>query len=130
MRDIGRWFSSFLPSAREAFGDWRHAPALFEQVAAKLKSLGWEGTGEFQILWLPPFAGAGPQDTFGCYSLHVKQDDDGISWIASPFALPFHRLFQPDDATYAPPDPKDHMQELRGRGRRKGMVRWLSDLIR
>jgi hypothetical protein len=117
---------SFLPSALEAFDEWHHAPKLLEEVSAKLKSLGWEGTGEFQMLWLPPFVGAGAHDNFGCYALHVKQDNDGISWIVSPVMLPFHRLFQPDDAVYPPPDPSDRVAKLR----RKGMVRWLSDLIK
>lgn len=116
---------SFMPSALEALDGWPHATQLLNEVAARLKDLGWEGDGEFQMLWLPPFVGAGTQDNFGCYCLHVKQRNDGISWIASPVVLPFHRIFQPDNANYPPPDPKDRMAKLR----RKGMVRWLGDLF-
>lgn len=76
------------------------------------------------MLWLPPFVGAGEKDNFGCYVLHVKQRNDGISWLASPVTLPFHRLFQPDAAVYPPPDPTDPKTKLR----RMGGVRWLSDL--
>ena len=78
----------------------RHAEAVITAVEIRFKQLNWDGDGEMQIMWLPPFVGAGPHDWFGCYALHVKQTDDGISWIASPSVLPFHRLFQPDDATF------------------------------
>ncbi|WP_294399614.1 hypothetical protein [Prosthecobacter sp.] len=121
---------SFMPLARDLFGDWKFAPSLLAKVTDKLKALGWEGDGEFQILWLPPFAGAGPHDTHGCYALHVKQENDGISWIASPYILPFHRLFQPDEAKYPSPNSQDSMDQVKNSGRRKGMVRWLGDLFR
>ena len=114
---------SFMPRAREVLADWPHAGAVIELVQAKFRSLGWEGDGEMQVMWLPPFAGAGPKDTYGCYALHVKQLNDGISWIACPYTLPFHRLFQPDWAQYAPPGTPFGEQV-----RRKGSVRWLSDL--
>jgi hypothetical protein len=117
---------AFMPPAKEVFGSWRHGEALLTEVGAKMKSLGWEGDGEFQVLWLPPFAGAGRHDNFGSYSLHVKQRNDGISWIASPVLLPFHRLFQPDNAIFPAPDPTDRLAALK----RKGMVRWLSDIIK
>lgn len=114
---------TFMPKATDVLGDWPPAKAVIEAVEAKVRSLGWEGDGEMQIMWLPPFAGAGPKNNFGCYALHVKQSNDGISWIACPYTLPFHRLFQPDSSVY--PKPGEHPLEWR---RRKGMVRWVSDL--
>ncbi len=117
---------SHMPPALGEFGSWRQGSELLAEVSKKLKQLGWEGTGEFQMLWLPPFVGAGPKDNFGCYVLHVKQIDDGISWLVSPVVLPFHRLFQPDSATYPPPDPVDHFAQPK----RKGMIRWLGDLLK
>ena len=93
----------FMPAARETLRDWEHADETLKAIGERFREMGWEGDGELQILWLPPFAGAGPQDTFGCYAIHVKQVEDGISWIASPYLLPFDRLFQPSDAQYAPP---------------------------
>jgi hypothetical protein len=83
----------FMPPARQVLGDWEHAAALIEQVENCFRQIGWEGDGEMQILWLPPFVGAGPEDWYGCYALHVKQDNDGISWMACPHRLPFRRLF-------------------------------------
>ncbi|GMV80569.1 MAG: hypothetical protein AMXMBFR7_17530 [Planctomycetota bacterium] len=115
---------SFLPSALKVFNGWRCAPKLLKEVSLELRKRGWQGTGAFQMLWLPPFVGAGEKDNFGCYVLHVKQRNDGISWLASPVTLPFHRLFQPDAAVYPPPDPTDPKTKLR----RMGGVRWLSDL--
>src|SRR5688572_14451705 len=80
---------AFMPKARAALAGWPHRDALIASVEAKFRSGGWAGDGEMQVMWLPPFVGVGPQDTCGCYALHVKQDEDGISWIACRYALPF-----------------------------------------
>ena len=115
---------AFMPSARESFRAWSDGTQIIAKVEEKFRSLGWEGDGKMQLLWLPPFAGAGPHDNLGCYVLHVKQQNDGISWLASPHVLPFHRLFQPDDAGYENPGTGTWEQG----SWRKGAVRWLSDL--
>lgn len=52
---------------------------------------GWWSGGEINLLWLPPFVfprsmGVG---TLGVVLWHVKQEDDGISWLLSPIELPF-----------------------------------------
>ena len=86
---------AFMRQAAEMLAVWPEAPEFLAAVSAKWKEIGWEGDGEIQIFWLPPFAEAGPADTFGCYVLHVKQQNDGISWFASPHLLPFHRLSPP-----------------------------------
>lgn len=116
---------SFMRPARQVFDAWEHAEALIEAVQRRFLQLRWEGDGGMQVLWLPPFAGAGEHDNFGCYVLHVKQLNDGISWLASPVPLPFHRLFQPDSAAYPEPISGD----INKRVYRKGAVRWVSDLF-
>lgn len=93
---------SFMPLARDLFDGWDEGKKIVDEVEERLKKFGWDGDGELQVMWLPPFAGAGPQNNFGCYALHVKQIEDGISWIASPYALPFHRLFGDEDAMFLP----------------------------
>lgn len=94
---------SFMRPARDAFADWEHAEAVIERVEKRFQRIGWEGDGLMQLLWLPPFAGAGDHDNYGCYVLHVKQDNNGVSWLASPVPLPFHRLYQHDCAQYPKP---------------------------
>ena len=94
---------SFMPLASEVFKNWSDGEKLVKAVEDRLKNIGWEGDGDMQVMWLPPFAGAGPNNNFGCYVLHVKQLEDGISWIASPYCLPFYRLLGPDDSQYLPP---------------------------
>ncbi len=93
---------SFMPLASEVFEDWPEGQKIIHAVENRFKNMGWEGDGKMQLMWLPPFVGAGPSNNFGCYLLHVKQLNDGISWLASPFSLPFHRLFQPDDSNFLP----------------------------
>ncbi|MHB0938145.1 MAG: hypothetical protein ACYC6A_17280 [Armatimonadota bacterium] len=115
---------AFMPSARETFGDWEDGERIIALVEEKFRQLRWDGDGEMQILWLPPFTGAGPHDFYGCYALHVKQNEDGISWIASPYVLPFHRLFQHDFMLYEKPGTGEWQQG----SWRKGMIRWIDDL--
>jgi len=55
---------------------------------------GWKGDGEIGLLWLPPFAfplelGIPPE---GIILWHVKQEDDGVSFLLSPIPLPFEEF--------------------------------------
>jgi hypothetical protein len=61
-------------------------------VRAALLSAGWEGDGELGLIWLPPFVDVGVEDISGTYLWHVKQSNNGTSWIASGCRLPFRRL--------------------------------------
>jgi dihydrofolate reductase len=50
--------------------------------------MGWYGDGDVQLIWIPPFMFDGihtPKFTKGIIVWHVKQEEDGISWILSPF---------------------------------------------
>lgn len=52
---------------------------------------GWEGDGEIGLLWLPRFVfplGSTPS-WVGVALWHVKQLEDGVSWLLSPIELPF-----------------------------------------
>ena len=60
-------------------------------AATRFKQLGWEGDGDINLLWLPPFAfplelRVPPE---GVVLWHVKQEADGVSYLLSPIALPF-----------------------------------------
>jgi hypothetical protein len=54
-------------------------------------SAGWWSGGEINLLWLPPFIFPRSMHvgTEGVVLWHVKQEDDGISWLLSPIELPF-----------------------------------------
>lgn len=48
---------------------------------------GWDGDGDVELMWIPPFMFDGPRTdefTMGITVWHVKQRDDGISWILHP----------------------------------------------
>ena len=93
---------SFMQPAKEVLKDWPEGEKIVQAVSDKLIKRGWEGDGEMQLMWFPPFAGVGPDNNYGCFAFHVKQLNDGISWIACPYSLPFHRLFEPSDSHYLP----------------------------
>lgn len=54
---------------------------------------GWDGDGEIGLLWLPPFVfPVDLRDFEGVTVWHVKQLEDGTSWLLSPVELPFERF--------------------------------------
>jgi hypothetical protein len=61
------------------------------QARIRFLAEGWEGDGEIGLLWLPNFVfppneQPGP---VGVLIWHVKQLEDGTSWLLSPVPLPF-----------------------------------------
>ncbi len=57
---------------------------------------GWDGNGEIELMWIPPFMFQNTQKeefTQGFVVWHVKQNDDGISWILTPRKLPCESIF-------------------------------------
>lgn len=57
---------------------------------------GWYGDGEIELMWIPPFMFKGirtEEFTNGIIIWHVKQEEDGISWILSPIKLPCQTEF-------------------------------------
>ncbi|HEY7157929.1 MAG TPA: hypothetical protein VH575_28485 [Gemmataceae bacterium] len=75
-----------------AFEDPVRLNQVTEAVKKKFLDAGWEGDGDIGILWLPPFVDAGVEDTWGTYIWHVKQSNNGISFLASSYPLEFARL--------------------------------------
>jgi len=57
---------------------------------------GWEGDGQIELMWIPPFMFHGTRTeefTNGIIVWHVKQKEDGFSWILSPIKLPCQTEF-------------------------------------
>jgi hypothetical protein len=61
-------------------------------VGDRFREFGWEGDGSIGIIWLPPFVDVGIEGTWGTYIWHVKQQNNGISFLASDVYLDFKRL--------------------------------------
>lgn len=53
---------------------------IAEKVCKAFYDAGWEGDGDLGLIWLPPFLFENG-DTFGEYVWHVKQDNNGISFL-------------------------------------------------
>lgn len=84
----------FMPLAVKVLQGVKNSQRIIERVERRLKKAGWEGDGELQILWIPPFIGAGVQDTYGVTVWFVKQSNNGTAFMASPVSLPFARLLE------------------------------------
>ena len=82
---------NFLRSSSEVIPDRLRRTALETAVARRFTCEGWEGTGRLALLWLPGFVFPMSADipTEGVLVWHVKQHEDGISWLLSPVPLPF-----------------------------------------
>lgn len=101
---------TYLPSALKTFGvlkyQWidnlnftinpeeclKNAGDYVSIVKEMFLNAGWDGDGEIELMWIPPFMFKEEptmEFTAGVTIWHVKQLEDGISWLLSPVKLPF-----------------------------------------
>lgn len=67
------------------------ADAYIEIAKKRFLEMGWDGDGEVRLMWIPPFMFDSRNDIkpyVGVTIWHVKQEEDGLSWILSPIELP------------------------------------------
>lgn len=85
---------SFIKKPSDVFRDKpkEDLDSILHKIKEVFLRAGWEGDGEIGVIWLPPFVDTGYEDTWGNYILHVKQRNNGISFIASEHPLQFERL--------------------------------------
>ena len=82
----------FLLTPSQVIADDAKRDAMENIVRARFTNeCDWEGTGRLSLLWLPPFLfphklGVKPE---GVIVWHVKQHEDGLSFLLSPIPLPF-----------------------------------------
>lgn len=62
---------------------------ILKEVATRFKYFGWAEEGEIGLIWFPDFAWGQSNTTVGHLIWHVKQFDNGTSWLASATKLPF-----------------------------------------
>lgn len=69
-------------------------PEYLAEAANIFREAGWAGDGDIQLLWLPPFVFPLNLNVSweGVVLWHVKQLEDGVSWILSPIELPFEEF--------------------------------------
>jgi len=74
------------PSSSDPKKKERFSPAFINNLSSTLKACGWEGDGTLSAMMVPPFfAKGGYGHWFPIF--HVKQDNNGTSWIASESEL-------------------------------------------
>ncbi len=76
------------------FGTSLAAFPYVDEAKRRFLEMGWAGDGDVELLWIPPFAFPLALDipTVGIVIWHVKQSEDGISYLLSPIALPFEEF--------------------------------------
>ncbi|MXN79433.1 hypothetical protein GR157_32500 [Burkholderia sp. 4701] len=97
---IYEWIDNlnFCLPVRDVVGKWES----YDKEARKKFSIhGWNGEGDIELMWIPPFSLGGiladGVDSFlemvgdswknGLVLWHVKQIDDGLSFVLSPVKL-------------------------------------------
>lgn len=85
---------NFLIAPEKIIRDEESCEELCRAVKERFLVEGWEGTGKLALLWLPPFTLPFVTDgsTEGMVIWHVKQHEDGVSWLLSPKPLPFNEF--------------------------------------
>src|SRR4051812_25043262 len=78
-----RWFGT-----NQAAEEQKKLEETVDEVGKLFFDNGWEGDGQIGMIWIPPFIDIGyDEDTWGSYLWHVKQNNNGTSFIASPVPL-------------------------------------------
>jgi hypothetical protein len=85
--------------ASEVLSGWSRAHEFCAALQERWLSVGWAGDGTITTIWLPLFCIEDIDPTHGLIVWHVKQLEDGTSWIASRVPLPFLGLECTPDAT-------------------------------
>ena len=93
-------FHDYEKPATDVLEGWSGAEDFLTAIMRRWLDLGWEGDGTITTIWIPPFCIENMDSTRGVIVWHVKQLEDGTSWIASKHPLPFLadcELFQEAD---------------------------------
>ena len=80
-------FHDYTKPAIEVLRGWSKADEFIAALKRRWSEVGWDGDGVVTTLWLPPFCVPELDLTRGLIVWHVKQLEDGISWIASKHPL-------------------------------------------
>ena len=83
-----------MPLATSVLKDMPGRDDLMNTVKDVLSSAGWEGDGQLQLMWLPPFVSPGHGDNMGNPVWFVKQSNNGTAFMASPSELSFDGLHE------------------------------------
>lgn len=86
--DCYEWIDNlnFTLKPSECFSNHEAYIAVAKQL---FLDAGWDGDGEVELMWIPPFAVKKETVTpnLGVTIWHVKQEEDGISWLLSPIDI-------------------------------------------
>lgn len=81
-----------MPLSDAVLSKYRGYGDFIKEIKSKLTEGGWEGDGEIQLLWIPPFCDLTYEDTYGIIAWLVKQDNNGTAFICSPYELNYKCL--------------------------------------
>jgi len=87
-------FYEFLKLPRDVYSNDANLDLAIEKVKKIFKRNGWEGDGEITILWLPPFLDQADDENYGTLVWHVKQNNNGTSFLGFSEVIQSARLLE------------------------------------
>src|SRR4051794_9198187 len=86
---IDYWHSITDPQELADLVRQERLPCTEENAKRAFIAAGWEGDGFIEAFWIPPFMLPNP-DTTGIHIWHVKQSNNGTSWLCAeqPYEFP------------------------------------------
>lgn len=88
-------FIDYLDARFDPYMVYENTKALdqvVKLVKLKFKEAGWEGDGELKLIWLPCFLDISNDSFFGDFIWHVKQNNNGTSFLAMSKKIKSNRL--------------------------------------
>ena len=76
-------FHDYTKPAQEVLEHWSRCEDFISALKELWLAHGWDGDGVVTSIWLPPFLIEDLNDEAGHIIWHVKQLEDGTSWLAS-----------------------------------------------
>lgn len=76
----------------EVFGNSPKTQNVITKVKEMFKENGWEGDGDIKLIWIPPFLDQAKDEYNGDFIWHVKQDNNGTSFLGFPETIQSARL--------------------------------------
>ena len=76
-------FHDYTKPAHEVLEHWSRRDDFISALKELWLTHGWDGDGVVTTIWLPPFLVEDLNDEVGHIIWHVKQLEDGTSWLAS-----------------------------------------------
>lgn len=87
-------FYLFIKKPEEIYKDDPNLKKAIEIVKKRFGEAGWEGDGKIELIWIPPFLDQSDDSNWGSIIWHVKQNNNGTSFLGFESIIQSSKLFE------------------------------------